>query len=277
MIEVTHKAVHKRPTETEAKVAVRFSAVSYSYGEIPVLHNVDFHFHEGEFVALVGPNGSGKTTVLRLILGLAETQAGYISVLGGTPKEARSEIGYVPQNAVYDPAFPISVADVVRMGRLRSKHLRYNQADRAAADRALVLADIGDLAGRAYSALSGGQRRRVLVARALAAEPRFLILDEPTANMDADSENRLYRALGSLKGKTTILVVTHDNGFVSALTDTILCAGGRDNQGHRAEGNIVRHRSVPAREAPKELFGGDALKVLHDTALPANDCGKKEE
>ncbi|MCK7517982.1 MAG: ATP-binding cassette domain-containing protein [Ignavibacteriales bacterium] len=106
---------------------------------------------------------------------------------------------------------------------------------------ALEQADVAELRDRPYSALSGGQRRRVLVARALAAEPRLLVLDEPTANMDAESETRLFRALGELKGKATVLVVTHDTLFVSDLTDAVLCVGERDGR----PGSVVRHASVP--------------------------------
>jgi zinc transport system ATP-binding protein len=131
-------------------------------------------------------------------------------------------------------------------------------------------ADIQDLADRPYSALSGGQRRRVLVARALAARPQLLILDEPTANMDAESEGRLFKTLGELKGNTTVLIVTHDTGFVSALTDRVLCVGDRNG---RTEGRqVVQHRATPAEHAPPELFGGEALKVLHDEELPGDGC-----
>jgi zinc transport system ATP-binding protein len=143
------------------------------------------------------------------------------------------------------------------------------------------MAGVEDLRKRPYTALSGGQRRRVLVARALAGKPRFLVLDEPTANMDAESETRLYRVLGELKGETTILVVTHDTGFVSALTDAVLCVGERGTGGSagRASGGrgVVRHASVPADHVPSGLYGGEALRVLHDTQLPDDDCCRERE
>ncbi|MFA6506505.1 MAG: ABC transporter ATP-binding protein [Treponemataceae bacterium] len=254
----------------EHKVALRFEGVRFSYGSVPVLDEASFHIHEGEFVGLVGPNGTGKTTVLRLLLGLAEPDSGRIEVFGKAPKEVRDTIGYVPQHASYDPAFPISVKEVVRMGRLKSSSRRYTADDDRAVLTAMETADVRELSGRAYSALSGGQRRRVLVARALATEPRFLVLDEPTANMDGESEARLFRALGELKGKTTILVVTHDTGFVSALTDVVLCVGERAHPGGGR--GIVRHRATPAENAPPEMFGGEALKVLHETAESGDAC-----
>jgi zinc transport system ATP-binding protein len=263
--------------------ALEFDRVSFAYGNLGVLSNASFHIHEGEFSALVGPNGAGKTTILRLLLGLARPSSGRVLVFGADPEEARDSIGYVPQHSSFDPAFPISVNEVVRMGLLRGATGRYSRSDSHHIDRALELAAVQDLRMRSYSALSGGQRRRVLVARALVGKPRFLVLDEPTANMDAQSENRLYQVLGDLKGSTTILVVTHDTGFVSALTDAVLCVGEKstcipvatatESGDERTTGRtVVRHASVPADHVPSGLYGGEALRVLHDTELPEDDC-----
>jgi zinc transport system ATP-binding protein len=260
-------------SRSERTIAVRFSGVSFSYGEFLVLDKAHFHIHSGEFAALVGPNGAGKTTVLRLVLGLAKPSEGQVSVLGRSPEGARESIGYVPQHASFDPAFPISVEEVVRMGRIKGLGRRFSAADGEAVGRALALAGIEPLARRPYAALSGGQRRRVLVARALAAEPELLVLDEPTANMDAESETGLFDALGALKGRATILVVTHDSGFVSALTDAVFCVGERG-----AGKTIVKHGAAPADHAAAERFGGSALQVLHDTELSEDACcgGEKE-
>lgn len=254
------------------EVAIRFDDVSFSYGDVAVLDSASFHIHAGEFAALVGPNGAGKTTVLKLMLGLARPGRGRVTVLGRPPEEARSSIGYVPQHASYDPSFPISVTEVVRMGRLRGSSGRYGDGDEEAVRRALSMADVSALAGRPYSALSGGQRRRVLVARALAAEPELLVLDEPTANMDAESEARLFETLGGLKGSATILIVTHDTGFVTALTDAVFCVGERGSGR-----GVVRHKAAPVDHVASELYGGPALQVLHDTELPdesCRECGK---
>jgi zinc transport system ATP-binding protein len=250
-------------------VALRFENVAFAYGNLPVLEAVSFHIHEGDFVALVGPNGSGKTTVLKLILGLEQPNEGKISLFEANPRTARDRIGYVPQHAGYDPTFPISVQEVVRMGRLHQLSRKYTAEDAESVVQAMEQLEIANLAQRPYSALSGGQRRRVLVARALAARPQLLILDEPTANMDAESEDRLFKSLGELKGKTTILIVTHDTGFVSSLTDRVLCVGDRSPSGLAR--TVVQHRAEPAENAPPELFGGEAFKVLHDVTL-ADDC-----
>jgi len=252
----------------EGRVAISFSDVGFSHKDMEVLHDTSFHVHSGEFVALVGPNGSGKTTILRLIMGLARPSAGSIRVLGKSPDLVRSSIGYVPQYMNFDAAFPISVEEVVRMGRLEGLSRGCMESACADVDTALELAAVDDLRKRPYSALSGGQRRRVLVARALASAPRLLILDEPTANMDAESEKRLYAVLGNLKGKTTVLIATHDTAFVSALTDVVLCVGEREGKGR----GVVRHASGPADHIPADLYGGHALRVLHDTELPDDVC-----
>lgn len=250
----------------ERKICLRFHEVSFSYGSLKVLEKVSFHIHQGEFIALAGPNGSGKTTALKLILGLEKPQGGAIELFG----PARSEgdpVGYVPQQAAGDRAFPISVEEVVIMGRLRPRSRSYRREDREAAAEAMEELGIAPLARRPYAALSGGQRRRVLVARALAARPGFLILDEPTANMDKESEDRLFHTLKKLKGQTTVLIVTHHMDFVSPLTDRALCLGGGEGGA-----GIVRHPlAAPASGEP-----GD-FRVLHGESLPADRCYPGED
>ena len=249
----------------DTDVVLRFSRVSFSYDTVPVLEGADFHVHKGEFVALVGQNGAGKTTVLKLILGLERPSEGSIELFGAPAPRERNRIGYVPQHANYDSTFPVSVREVVRMGRLHPLSRKFSPRDAAAVDDAMARADISELADRPYPALSGGQRRRVLVARALASNPELLILDEPTANMDAESEARLFATLERLKGNTTIMIVTHDTGFVTALTDSVLCVGDRNTKG--GGHSVARHGTEPSGDAPPELFGGKASKVLHNVDL----------
>jgi zinc transport system ATP-binding protein len=151
------------------------------------------------------------------------------------------------------------------MGRFCGLSRKYGPADKAAVEEAMAQAEVTDLSPRPYSALSGGQRRRVLVARALASKPGILILDEPTANMDAESEERLYKTLGKLKGGTTILIVTHDTEFVSFLTDRVLCMG----MNVRArQGSIAQHRI----EVSGGLHGCGDSRVLHDESIPGDSC-----
>jgi zinc transport system ATP-binding protein len=252
------------------EIAVQFDAVSFAYGDVPVLENASFHIHQGEFAALIGPNGSGKTTVLKLLLGLERPAAGRITLFGAASGAAnaqatwRDRLGYVPQHPPADRSFPVSVQDVVRMGLLRPSR-GYSAGDRASVNEAMEQAGIADLAAKPWRALSGGQRRRTLVARALAARPALLILDEPTANMDEESESRLFETLGKLKGSATILIVTHDRDFVSSLTGRVLCLGD-DARRHE----IVQHRTEAAEK-------GDAgrVHVLHGENIPDDACCEK--
>jgi len=227
------------------EIAVKFDSVSFSYGDalsgkllanrIQVLEDASFHIHRGEFVAMVGPNGSGKTTVLKLLLGLETPSCGSIEIFGAA--------AYVSQHMPADNLFPITVRDIVRMGLLKPlKNYSHKDSQNDAVNEALEKTGIIDLASRHYRSLSGGQKRRALVARALAAKPQLLVLDEPTANMDAESEALLYEALGAYKGDTTILIVTHDTEFVTFLTDRVLCLGdGYKIVQHRTESGVSRH------------------------------------
>jgi zinc transport system ATP-binding protein len=226
-----------------------------------VIADLSFHIHQGEFIALVGPNGSGKTTVLKLILGLERPDSGTIEIFGGTSNKGEAQnnlqinkIGYVPQRTAFDESFPICVEDMVKMGRIHSLSRKYGAEDKLAVKDAMEQVEIVDLSKMPYAALSGGQRRRVLVARALASRPSLLILDEPTANMDAESEDRLYETLGKLKGNTTVLIVTHDKDFVSNLIDRVLCMG---------EGGIVQHGLDEE---------GNASRILHNESAPGDAC-----
>lgn len=255
-------------------VAFRFSDVSFSYGTLRVLEHVTFHIHDGEFCALVGANGAGKTTILKLLLGLEKPTSGAIELFPSLQKKKEELLGYVPQFSGFDSSFPISVYDVVKTGCVTSFSRRFTTQQKKDVDEALELSEISDLRDRPYSDLSGGQRRRVLVARALASKPKLLILDEPTVNMDLESEQRLFKTLRFLKGKTTILIVTHDSGFVSSLTDVVLCVGERNGLGK--PGSVVRHKTAEASLPHAKLYGGEALQVLHDEAIPDTYCCEEE-
>jgi zinc transport system ATP-binding protein len=156
------------------------------------------------------------------------------------------------------------------MGRVLATSYRKTKGDDEATLQALAQVDLSDLADRPYSELSGGQRRRVLVARALVAQPQILILDEPTANMDSESETRLFKTLGELKGKTTILIVTHDMSMVSSLTDRVFCIGGHHPSGLGR--TVVQHVLEPASNTPEDLYGGKVMRVLHEVEIPSDTC-----
>jgi zinc transport system ATP-binding protein len=254
------KAFH--PVEKD--MVLHFENVSFSYRNLSVLSHTSFHIHQGEFIALAGPNGAGKTTILKLILGLEVPSTGTIQVLGTSPVNARNRVGYVPQQAGFDEAFPITVEEVVSMGALRPLSRRFAPGGREAVKKALDRTATASLAARPYTALSGGQRRRVLVARALASAPELLILDEPTANMDLESEARLSHTLACLKGNTTILVVTHDMEFVSSLTSRVLCLE------RGAEAGVVQHKTA-------ELQGRGKAGVIHSVSIAGDACFEEEK
>jgi len=198
--------------------------VTFRYGRSPVVEKVTFQLQERSVTCLVGPNGGGKSTLLKLILGLLKPESGRIQVLGGSPVRARREIGYMPQHLQFDPLFPISVEAIVRMGRLRGNRPRwFHTEDRKVVQRVMEETGILNLRAERFSELSGGQKQRVLIARALATEPRLLLLDEPTAMVDAHVEARLLEHLRELHQRMAIVLVSHDAAFVSSLVDRVLC------------------------------------------------------
>ncbi len=199
--------------------------LNFSYGSISVLEQASLTIEDREFICIVGPNGGGKTTLLKLVLGLLEPQNGIVSVFGNTPTLGRKWIGYLPQHASLDPKFPVTALDVVLMGRLgktRSIGL-YTKTDHAAARETLARVGLEKFQTRSLATLSGGQRQRVLIARALVSEPKLLLLDEPTSSLDDYVERELYDLLQELNKELTVVVVTHDIGFVSSYVEKVVC------------------------------------------------------
>jgi len=205
--------------------AVELKDVRFSYEDVSVLESIDLTVPSGEFLGIIGPNGSGKTTLLRLLLGFLEPDAGVVSVFGRPPRAARKEMGYVPQSTDFDRDFPISALEVVLMGRLglSPTWFGYTRKDIEAARAALRSVEADNLRHRKFGTLSGGQRQRVLIARALASQPRLLLLDEPTANVDTRIEQDIYELLRKLNQQCTILLVTHDLGFISSYVTRVAC------------------------------------------------------
>lgn len=208
--------------------AIEIEKLHFSYNRVVVLEDVSFRVERGAFLSMVGPNGGGKTTLLKLMLGLLKPNSGKVAIFEATPEKNRHRIGYMPQYTQFDPQFPVSVLDVVLMGNLGLRRSGpYARHDR---DRACQVLDKVDMCGRSkesFSNLSGGQRQRVLLARALIGQPEILLLDEPTANVDVGIESKLDRILGDLKEKMTILMVTHDLGFVTDMVESVICVNRR--------------------------------------------------
>ena len=188
-----------RPVPADAPDAIDIRGVTFRYGEQVILDDVDFQVGAREIVGLIGPNGGGKSTLLKLVLGLREPAAGCVRVLGAHSQSAARHIGLCPQFANFVKRFPIRVEDVVLMGRQGRKRQwgPWPRADREAIGAVLEEVGIGHLRRRHIDALSGGQLQRVLIARALAAEPQLLLLDEPTASVDSDGQRFIVRAVQS--------------------------------------------------------------------------------
>lgn len=201
---------------------VELRGVSFAYDGLPVLRNVDFELLEGDFVGIIGPNAGGKTTLLKLILGLLEPDEGTIRVFGRSAREARGMVGYVPQYARFDRTFPIRVRRAVAMGTLGRTRPQVTDLD-TAVSRALERVELSGVADRQIGQLSGGQLQRVLIARALVGEPRLLLLDEPTSSVDTRIGRSVHELLEDLAREITIVLVSHDIGVISRHVGTIAC------------------------------------------------------
>ncbi len=192
--------------------AVELDNVRFSYDRTPVLRVVRLAVGQGDFLAVIGPNGGGKTTLLKLILGRLSPGGGTVRVFGGPAREAALRMGYVPQNTGGGEGIPVSVRDVVLMGRLGRGGLfgRIDGGDERAVEEALDTVGMAGYGDRRIGDLSGGQRRRVYIARALATGPEMLVLDEPTANIDIEGQRSIFELLGRLNETMTVIIASHD-------------------------------------------------------------------
>jgi len=243
--------------------AIKIENVSFAYNGFRVLDSVNLAVYERDFLSLVGPNAGGKTTLLKLILGLLKPTSGSIQVFGLPPVKARSRIGYMPQHTNLDPLFPVSVLDVVLMGRMGNgrRFGFFGKSDREKAEEALRKVELQDIRHRSFSDLSGGQHQRVLIARALVIDPDLLLLDEPTSNVDAAVETELFELLDRLNEKMTVVLVTHDLGFVSGYVKRVACVNQK----------VVVHATHEiSGEMINELYGSEVQMVRHDTRAPEN-------
>ena len=235
---------------------IQFEDVSFSYGGVPVVTGVDLAINERDFVYVIGPNGSGKTTLLRLTVGLILPQQGTVRVFGLPPEKARDRIGYVAQSSRHDAGVPMTVKDVVLMGRLSSNRVgRYGDEDLAATVRILERLQIADLADRPFSDLSGGQKQRVLIARALVSDPDLVLLDEPTANIDASAREGILDLLEELREEITIVMVSHDVGFVPQSVNKVVCVNRKV---------VVHPTGEITAESVDQVFGRQMRLVRHD-------------
>jgi zinc transport system ATP-binding protein len=230
--------------------------VTFGYANEKVLENVDLTVGHLDFASIVGPNGGGKTTLLKLLLGLLKPTEGNIKIFGKSPEKSRRRVGYMPQYSNLDMQFPVNVLDIVLMGRLgHSIGGRYSKVDRFAAESALEEVKMSDFAGYRFSELSGGQRQRVLIARALCCEPELLLLDEPTSNIDPEVEEALLCIFKELNRRMTILLVSHDMGFVSKIVKSVICVNRRV---------VIHPTSEINGQLIMDIYGRDMRMIRHD-------------
>ena len=239
--------------------------ITFRYGDLPgtepILDRVSLDLFPDDFIGLIGPNGGGKTTLLRIFLGLLKPRTGEVRVLGRPPHEVSPRIGYVPQHAKIDAGVPATVLDVVLTGRLGQARwgFHYGRRHVKAAEVAMEQAGVAEFRDRAIGELSGGQRQRVLIARALAGEARMLFLDEPMSGVDTHMEQGILELLHELNRKLPILLVSHDLGFISTHVRRVACLNRR----------LVVHR-------PEEL-SGDIIEEMYHVHGPVHRLHHAEQ
>lgn len=236
---------------------VSLKDVNFAYDGGPlVLEDINFEIYQNEFIGIIGPNGGGKTTLLKLIMGLLKPTAGNVTVFNKPPEASRKAIGYVPQFTTFNREFPISVKDVVLMGRLGNTRAFacYRKKDRNVVYRVLEQLEIEKLQNRPIGTLSGGQLQRVMIARALACEPKLLLLDEPTANIDIHAEKNVLDILEEINREVAIVIVSHDIGFVSRYIKKVACLNR----------TLLCHRTTElTAELIQQLYGVSVRAVRH--------------
>ena len=191
---------------------IEIEGISFGYQKELILRDINLKVEQEDFLAIIGPNGGGKSTLLKLILGMHKPKKGTIRVLGSQPCDKLSSIGYVPQNTNINTDFPIKVIEVVMMGHVGGKRplFGYGKDEKACAMGALKQVGMEEFAEYKIGSLSGGQRQRVMIARALCAHPSILILDEPTSSIDVKGQRDIYELLKVLSQSITVIVVSHD-------------------------------------------------------------------
>ncbi|TCK61783.1 metal ABC transporter ATP-binding protein [Seleniivibrio woodruffii] len=251
-------------SETENAVSVR--NLNFSYGATEVLRNISFDIKKREFLAVIGPNGGGKSTLLKLLLGILKPDSGEINILGHKPGTVK-KIGYVPQNVTSGGGFPVTVEDVALMGRMLTRGGFTKQSDRDYVRMVLEQLQITDIAKKRMDDLSGGQRQRVLMARALAGEPELIFLDEPASNVDMEGQTRIYDILAKLNEKITVVVVSHDLTIIPKFATSVACVSTTLHKHDEAEVTPdMMHMSYGAdAHCPVELVAhGHPHRVLKE-------------
>ena len=234
--------------------AIDINGVWFSYDKTPILEDVTLTLNQGDFLGIIGPNGGGKTTLLKLLLGVLKPDRGTIKILGEAPHNANHRVGYMPQNTDLNITFPISVMEVALMGRLSRSRIgrRYSRKDRSKVKESLKKAGIWNHRHSPIGRLSGGQRQRVFIARALATDPEILLLDEPTASVDPEFEMDLFDFFRELNKQVTIVAITHDVGVISRNVKSVACVN--KSLIYHEEGQITAEMIDMAYQCPVDLI-----------------------
>ncbi|MBQ1221190.1 MAG: ABC transporter ATP-binding protein [Alistipes sp.] len=246
--------------------------VSVNYDGYGAIRGVNLSIDSTDFLGVIGPNGGGKTTLVKAILGMV-TYEGRIDYAPELNSGNERLIGYMPQISEFDRAFPISVMEVVLSGLQGSKGLfgRYTKEDRMKALQLLAECDIEALADRPIGEISGGQMQRALLCRAVIADPKLLILDEPTNFVDNQFEQTLYRTLRRLNERMAIVMVSHDVGTISSVVKEIVCVNGHV---HRHRSNIISAEQLAAYDCPIRLLSHGHVPHTVLEHHPGDGCCK---
>jgi zinc transport system ATP-binding protein len=232
--------------------------LGFAYDKTTILSDVNITVQEGEFIGVIGPNGGGKTTLLKLLMGFLEPEEGEILLFGEKPQLKKTHIGYVPQALRYDRSFPLTVLELVLGGQVAFTPWLgwFQQSHKKAALEALERVGLSTFKNAPFSSLSGGQAQRALIARALCSRPKILLLDEPTASVDTNAAADIHSFLNTLKGRITILMVTHDISSIIQQVDRVIC---------------VQNQVTSLR--PEQVCEHFALGLYHAPLIRSNQFG----
>jgi len=257
---------------------VQITDVSFAYDTQPVLEHVSLEINPGDFLAIIGPNGGGKSTLLKLILGIITPRNGTLKVFGHPPAQNHTDIGYVPQNTNVNTDFPIRVLDVVMIGNGSKRHplFGYSDEEKRCAMEALGQVGMAHYARHRIGDLSGGQRQRVMIARALCRHPKLLVLDEPTASIDASGQKEIYDLLATLNSTVTVIVVSHDLSVILGYADKAAHVHRTLTYHDISDKSHIFHTHGMSDDHLceidiLEMLGGDSCEVCHECNEPETE------
>lgn len=235
---------------------VSIKNMSYKIRDNYILEDITLSIKNNDFLAIIGPNGGGKSTLLKIIMGLLKPENGTVSVFNTTPEEARGKIGYLPQITHLESDFPINVFETVMMGRYNGIFKDYTDKDEKYVMESLEAVKMADFKDKQIGNLSGGEMQRVLIARALSRRPKLLLLDEPTASIDPEMQGLFYELLKKIRKEMVVVLVSHDVGVVSSYVESIACLNGR----------LFSHGPVEtASKGIKEAYNFKLDLITHET------------